>query len=98
LDRQKADWYNPRRPKATPGYESQAMKPSRRTRRHLGLLLTFAVFAHFGLGHRDVPAFVLCFGADGHVAVEPVRSPHAPGDRAAVAAHATQTGAQAETA
>jgi hypothetical protein len=27
------------------------MKPSRRTRRHLGLLLTFAVFAHFGLGH-----------------------------------------------
>ncbi|MGH8574029.1 MAG: hypothetical protein ACREX8_15860 [Gammaproteobacteria bacterium] len=73
------------------------MKPSRRTRRHLGLLLTFAVFAHFGLGHRDVPAFVLCFGADGHVAVEPMHSPHA-GDQAAVAAHAIETGAQAHMA
>jgi hypothetical protein len=56
------------------------------------------VFAHFGLGHRNVPAFVLCFGADGHVAVEPMHSHHAPGDQPAVAAHATQTGAQAETA
>jgi hypothetical protein len=52
------------------------MKPSRRTRRHLGLLLTFVVFAHFGVGHRDVPAWVLCFGADGHVAVEPAAHDH----------------------
>ena len=56
------------------------MKPSRRTRRHLGLLLTFVVFAHFGVGHRDVPAWVLCFGADGHV-VEPMHSPRAPADQ-----------------
>ncbi|MGH8564039.1 MAG: hypothetical protein ACREXW_08075 [Gammaproteobacteria bacterium] len=74
------------------------MKPSRRTRRHLGLLLTFVVFAHFGLGYRDVPALVLCFGSDGHVAVEPMHSPHAPAEQAAVAAHAMDTGAQAETA
>ncbi|WP_427551960.1 hypothetical protein ACQE3D_25600 (plasmid) [Methylomonas sp. MS20] len=33
-------------------------------------MLIFAVLGHFGLGHRDVSAFVLCFGADGHVAVE----------------------------
>ena len=70
-----------------PGDETQSMKPSRRTRRHLGLLLTFVVFAHFGVGHRDVPTWVLCFGADGHVAVEPMHSPHAPVDQAAVAGH-----------
>jgi len=60
--------------------------------------LTFVVFAHFGVGHRDVPAWVLCFGADGHVAVEPMHSPRAPADQAAVAAHAIETGAQAQTA
>ena len=73
------------------------MKPSRRTRRHLGLLLTFVVFAHFGVGHRDVPAWVLCFGADGHVAVERMHSPRATADQAAVAARAIETGAQAQT-
>ncbi len=36
----------------------------------LSVVLIFAVLGHFGLGHRDVTAFVLCFGADGHVAVE----------------------------
>lgn len=73
------------------------MKPSRRTRRHLGLLLTFVVFAHFGVGHRDVPAWVLCFGADGHVAVEPMHSPHAPVDQAAVAGYIAEPGAPAAT-
>jgi hypothetical protein len=73
------------------------MKPSRRTRRHLGLLLTFVVFAHFGVGHRDVPAWVLCFGADGHVAVEPMHSPHAPIDQAALARHIAEPGARAAT-
>ncbi|MCQ8182652.1 hypothetical protein NP603_16140 [Methylomonas sp. SURF-1] len=33
-------------------------------------MLILAVLGHFGLGHRDVSAFVLCFGADGHIAVE----------------------------
>lgn len=36
----------------------------------LSIVLILAVLGHFGLGHRDVSAFVLCFGADGHVAVE----------------------------
>lgn len=36
----------------------------------LSVVLILAVLGHFGLGHRDVTAFVLCFGADGHVAVE----------------------------
>jgi hypothetical protein len=36
----------------------------------LSLLLIFAVLGHFGLGHREASDFVLCFGADGHVAVE----------------------------
>ncbi|MGH8590938.1 MAG: hypothetical protein ACREXX_16905 [Gammaproteobacteria bacterium] len=71
------------------------MKPSRRTRRHLGLLLTFVLFAHFGLGHRDVPAWVLCFGSDGHVAVEPMHSPHAPADRVVVGAHMAEPGVPA---
>ncbi|MDX8130322.1 MULTISPECIES: hypothetical protein [Methylomonas] len=36
----------------------------------LSIVLILAVLGHFGLGHRDVSSFVLCFGADGHVAVE----------------------------
>ncbi len=75
------------------------MKLSQRSKRYLGRLLIVAVLGHFGLGPRDASALVLCFGADGHVAVEPMHSPHAPADQAAVAAaHAIETGAQAETA
>lgn len=74
------------------------MKLSQRSKRYLGRLLIVAVLGHFGLGPRDASALVLCFGADGHVAVEPMHTPHAPVDQAAVAAHAIQTGAQAETA
>ncbi|WP_171695505.1 hypothetical protein [Methylomonas sp. ZR1] len=33
-------------------------------------MLILAMLCHFGLGHQDVSAFVLCFGADGHIAVE----------------------------
>ena len=33
-------------------------------------VLMVAVLGHFGLGHRDLSTFVLCFGADGHVALE----------------------------
>jgi hypothetical protein len=74
------------------------MKLSQRSKRYLGRLLIVAVLGHFGLGHRDASALVLCFGADGHVAVEPMHSPHAPADHAAVAAaHAMETSARAET-
>ena len=34
------------------------------------------MLGHFGLGYRDLPAFVLCFGADGHVAVERIGHDH----------------------
>jgi hypothetical protein len=74
------------------------MKLSHRSKRYLGRLLIVAVLGHFGLGPRDASALVLCFGADGHVAVEPMHSPHAPADQAPVAAHAIETGAQAGTA
>jgi len=37
-----------------------------------------AVLGHFGLGHHDVSAFVLCFEADGHVAVERAVNGHCP--------------------
>lgn len=36
----------------------------------LSFVLMIAVLGHFGLVHRDISTFVLCFGADGHVALE----------------------------
>ncbi len=44
---------------------------SARFKRRLGLWLIIALFGHFGLGPGEGSAWVLCFGADGHVAVEP---------------------------
>ncbi|OAI06960.1 MULTISPECIES: hypothetical protein [Methylomonas] len=46
------------------------MNALRHSKIWLSIVLILAVLGHFGLGHRDVSAFVLCFGADGHVAVE----------------------------
>lgn len=46
------------------------MNTLRRSKTWLSIVLILAVLGHFGLGHRDVSAFVLCFGTDGHVAVE----------------------------
>jgi len=46
------------------------MNALRHSKTWLSVVLILAVLGHFGLGHRDVSAFVLCFGADGHVAVE----------------------------
>ena len=46
------------------------MTALRRSKTWLSIVLILAVLGHFGLGHRDVSAYVLCFGADGHVAVE----------------------------
>jgi hypothetical protein len=48
------------------------MDTLRRSKTWLSVVLVLTVLVHFGLGHRDAPAFVLCFGADGHVAVEHV--------------------------
>ncbi|MDD4904558.1 MAG: hypothetical protein PHD39_00165 [Methylobacter tundripaludum] len=42
----------------------------------LSFVLMLAVLGHFGLGHSDASAFVLCFGTDGHVAVERVGQDH----------------------
>jgi hypothetical protein len=42
----------------------------RRSKTWLSYVLMLAVLGHFGLGHSDASAFVLCFGTDGHVAVE----------------------------
>jgi hypothetical protein len=52
------------------------MNRLRRSRKWLSLWLLVAVLGHFGLGHHDASAFVLCFGADGHVAVEPAGHDH----------------------
>ena len=52
------------------------MKLSLRSKRYLALLLIVAVLGHFGLGPHDASALVLCFGADGHVAVEPAGHDH----------------------
>jgi len=46
------------------------MNALRHSKTWLSIVLIFAVLGHFGFGHRDVSAFVLCFGADGHIAVE----------------------------
>lgn len=47
----------------------------RRTKKRLSLWLLIAMIAHFTLGH-DALAFVLCFGSDGHVAVEKADHDH----------------------
>ena len=52
------------------------MKLNLRSKRYLGRLLIVAVLGHFGLGPGDASALVLCFGADGHVAVEPAAHDH----------------------
>jgi hypothetical protein len=49
----------------------------RRSKNWLSIVLILAILGHFGLGHRDASAFVLCFGGDGHVAVEHVGHDHA---------------------
>jgi hypothetical protein len=48
----------------------------RRSKTWLSFVLMLAVLCHFGMGHRDASAFVLCFGADGHVAVEHIGQAH----------------------
>ncbi|MGH8585371.1 MAG: hypothetical protein ACREWE_04045 [Gammaproteobacteria bacterium] len=52
------------------------MKLSHRSKRYLNRLLIVAVLGHFGLGPGEASAFVLCFGADGHVAVEQAGHDH----------------------
>src|ERR687887_337155 len=52
------------------------MNRLRRSKTWFSLWLIVAVLGHFGLGHHDASAFVLCFGADGHVAVEAAGHDH----------------------
>jgi hypothetical protein len=49
----------------------------RRSKKWLSLWLLIAMIGHFAFGHREASAFVLCFGADGHVAVERAGHDHA---------------------
>ncbi|MBS3953139.1 MAG: hypothetical protein KGZ88_09345 [Methylomicrobium sp.] len=42
----------------------------------ISYVLIFAVLSHFGGGHTDPSVFVLCFGSDGHVAVERISQDH----------------------
>ncbi len=46
------------------------MNALRHSKNWLSIVLIIAILGHFGLGYRDASAFVLCFGMDGHVAVE----------------------------
>lgn len=51
------------------------MDTLRRSKTWLSFVLILTVLGHFGLSHGE-SAFVLCFGADGHVAVERVSQDH----------------------
>ena len=48
----------------------------RRSQTWLPFVLILTVLSHFGLGHSEASAYVLCFGADGHVAVEKAGHDH----------------------
>ncbi|ABA57833.1 hypothetical protein Noc_1338 [Nitrosococcus oceani ATCC 19707] len=47
-----------------------------RSKGWLSLWLIVAVLGHFGLSHTEASAWVLCFGVDSHVAVEPADHNH----------------------
>lgn len=49
---------------------SVLLRRDRRSKNWLSLWLMVAVLGHFTLGVLEQSAYVLCFGADGHVAVE----------------------------
>lgn len=51
------------------------MDTLRRSKTWLSFVLILTVLGHFGLSHGE-SAFVLCFGADGHVAVERISQDH----------------------
>ncbi len=46
------------------------MNTLRNSKTWLSFVLMLVVLCHFNVGHSDASAYVLCFGADGHVAVE----------------------------
>lgn len=52
------------------------MNTLRHSKTWLSFVLILTILVHFGLGHQDVSSFVLCFGADGHVAVEYIGQDH----------------------
>lgn len=59
----------------------------------LSLLLILAVLGHFAPGIPERAAYVLCFGADGHVAVEPGGHDHRAPDPGRSAGHHTEISA-----
>jgi hypothetical protein len=52
------------------------MNTLRHSKTWLSFVLILTVLINFGFGHQDVSSFVLCFGADGHVAVEHIAQDH----------------------
>jgi len=50
----------------------------RRSAKRVSLSLLLAMIGHLTFDHSEVSAFVLCFGADGHVAVERAGHDHRP--------------------
>lgn len=61
------------------------MNTLRHSKTWLSFVLLITVLIHFGFGHQDVSSFVLCFGSDGHVAVEHIAQDHdAGGGKASV--------------
>jgi len=60
----------------TIGYTCQIMKNIHQPKIWFSFVLILAVLSHFGLGHSEASAYVLCFGADGHVAVENANHDH----------------------
>lgn len=48
----------------------------RRFKTWFSFVLILTVLSHFDVGHTDPSVFVLCFGSDGHVAVERISQNH----------------------
>lgn len=72
----------------------------RHSKKWLSLWLLIAMIGHFAFGLREASAFVLCFGADGHVAVERAGHDHALGkgksDQGGASRTLTQAGTDAQ--
>jgi len=52
------------------------MNALRHSKNWLLFVLILTILIHFGFCHQDASPFVLCFGADGHIAVEHIGQDH----------------------
>ncbi|RYU58149.1 hypothetical protein EWI61_11260 [Methylolobus aquaticus] len=59
-------------------YQIRLVNRLRRSAKWVSLSLLLAMIGHFTFDHSEASAFVLCFGADGHVAVERADHDHRP--------------------